>query len=133
MTKIYSNDIPANQRAWYAQRYKPTACKFKCGNNIVFMKAFGGGTIACEARKILVTAGDMKIMCEDGTISKEGRRFGWPVHVCPKDPKMIAEKKMKGEQREEIPLPEWEPVYASPVPPPIEGDISKRPAGGRIG
>mgnify|MGYP006935477758 CR=1 FL=1 len=83
-TKIYTNDnIPHNQRVWRLNRYSPSKCKY-CGKPILFLKNIHWNYVACDAKKVIVTAteGDRKILDEEGMIVTSGRRFGWPVHEC---------------------------------------------------
>jgi hypothetical protein len=86
MRKIYSTEnISANQRAWYEQRYNPPKCR-ACKQPIVFMKNHRWNYVPCDARKIIVNEGDalgsIAIMDAEGIVTTQGRRVGWPVHVC---------------------------------------------------
>lgn len=87
MRRIYSNtNLPANVRAWYAQRYKPAKCRY-CGKPIIFLKDIHWNMIPCDAIRKIFNPGDpgerdRKVMGDDGMITKMGRRFGSPVHEC---------------------------------------------------
>lgn len=98
MPKIYTTEnITANQRAWYEQKFKPSKCK-ECKKPIVFMKNIHWNYVPCDAVKKIIgeNEGDMKIMQEDGIISTMGRRVGWPVHVCVKQSGDSADRKAAG-------------------------------------
>lgn len=92
MNRIYTTDnISANQRAWYRQKFNPRKCQY-CDAPIVFLKDITWRYVVCEAVKKIVNPGegDTSILQEDGMISREGRRIGWPVHHCPKHPNVQA-------------------------------------------
>jgi hypothetical protein len=96
----------ANQRKWKRQRQNPTPCRYGCGGKIVFLKTIVGQTIACDARKLQFNpASSVSVMMEDGMISREGERVGWPVHVCPKLQQI--------KKDDDVPLPDLEPMSSN--------------------